>query len=143
MTVTANQEAKRLILAQLGQWSQEEKLLDAIPDDQIESLWEQWQDDLTDARNEVRHAGQESTEIFSRAHYSWERNYDVEVRVILLSSGKGLAYNFMSGGGKYGEPESYPWWNEAWFVEKTGTVTTVRHTFKDIPEENPEPEDSQ
>lgn len=143
MQITAKQEAQRLILSQLGQWSQEAKLLDGIPDDQIDSLWNEFSDDLQDARNEVRHAGQEVSEITSRAHYSWERNYEVEVRVIKLVGSKGLAYNFMSGGGKHGEPESYPWWDEAWFVECTGTVTIVRHTFADIPEEKAAPEDSQ
>lgn len=143
MEITAKQEAQRLILAQLGQWSQEAKILDGIQDDQIDSLWEEFSDDLQDARNEVRCAGQEAPEINSRAHYSWSRNYEVEVRVIKLSGNKGLAYNFMSGGGKHGDPESYPWWDEAWFVECTGTVTIVRHTFSDIPEAKVVHEDSQ
>jgi hypothetical protein len=134
MGITAKQEAQRLILAHWGQWQSIEELIVDIPEDQIDTLWDKHCDDLQDSRNEVRWQGDEVSEIKSRAHYTWGRNYDVDVRVIKLPGDKGLAYNFMSGGGKHGEPEAYPWWDEAWFVEVTGTVTTVRHTYADIPE---------
>lgn len=69
-----------------------------------------------------------------RIHYSWERNYEVDVRVFNLGDGRGLALNNVTGGGKHGVPDAYPWWTECWFVKHTGTTTVVKHTYEDIPE---------
>lgn len=138
--LTATQEAQRLILKHWGNWQQIEELLAPISGDQIESLWDKYsEEDIQDAINEVRWHGDEVVGINTRFHYSWGRHYDVEVRVISLNEGTGLAYNFVSGGGKHGEPESYPWWQEAWYVKCTGTKTVVTNTYEDIPAQ----EDSQ
>lgn len=104
-----------------------------------EELAQHWADNWPDienlgCQNNVRYEGDEASGIKTRCHYSWERHYDVEVRVIHLGDGRGLAYNFMSGGGKHGDPDAYKWYDEAWFVKCTGTKTTVSHTYEDIPE---------
>lgn len=135
MQLTAKQTAQRLILANWGNLQDIEELKGDLTAEQVDSLWEAYQDECQDSKNEVRWEGNEASNIRSRIHYSWDRNYDVEVRVINLPDGTGLAYNLVSGGGKFGEPEAYPWWNEAWFVKCTGTKTVVTHTYEDIAEQ--------
>lgn len=78
-------------------------------------------------------------QVRNRIHHTWERNYDVNVRVFNLGDGRGLAFNNVTGGGKHGEPDAYPWWQEAWFVTCTGTTTVVKHSYEDIPEVKDEP----
>lgn len=136
MTLTAKQTAQKFILNLYGKWQADERLQGDLTAEQIAAYWEEFADDLQDARNEARYHGQEVPfkQVRDRAHYSWGRHYDVCVRVINLDGETGLAYNFMSGGGKHGEPDSYPWWDEAWFVKCTGTETVVTHTYEDIPE---------
>lgn len=87
----------------------------------------------TDARNEVRHEGVK-TKLVTRIHHSWERNYEVEVHAIPITEDKALAFNFVEGGGKHGEPESYPWEDQCWFVKITGIKTVVITTFAEIEE---------
>lgn len=87
----------------------------------------------------MRYHGNHVSDIRTRIHPSWERHYDVEVRVINLGDDRGLAYNYVSGGGKLGEPDAYKWWTEAWFVKCTGTKTVTAHTYEDIPEVKDEP----
>lgn len=87
----------------------------------------------TDARNEVRHGGDE-TELATRIDRSWERNYEVEVHAIPITEDKALAFNYVYGGGKHGEPAAYPWEDECWFVKITGTKTVVITSFAEIEE---------
>lgn len=109
-------------------------------------LEQQWQDNWGDienfgVQNDVRYHGTRVPydQVRPRIHPTWERHYDVEVRVINLGDDRGLAYNYVSGGGKHGDPDSFPWFNEAWFVKCTGTKTVTTHTYKDIPEVKDEP----
>lgn len=135
MQLSAKQTAQRLILAHWGNWQDIEELKGEISPEMLEQFWDEYGDDECESRNEVRWHGDETSNINTRIHYSWSRNYDVEVRVINLGDGNGLAYNFVSGGGKHGDPDAYPWWDEAWFVKCTGAKTVVTHTYEDIAEQ--------
>lgn len=130
---TPTQVGQLLVLRTYWRW-QDSPLYDAEHTAaEIQDYWDALYDDLQDARYDTRHHGIE-TSIRNRIHHTWERNYDVETRVIHLGDGRGLAYNYVTGGGKHGDPDSFPWWNEAWFVKCTGTKTVTTHTYEDIPE---------
>lgn len=130
---TAVSVAKLLVLCTYWRW-QDNPLADAEhTQDEVNALWDELYDDLQDARYDTRHQGVR-TSIPNRIHHTWERNYEVDVRVINLGDGRGLALNNVTGGGKHGVPEAFPWWQEAWFVKHTGTTTVVKHTYEDIPE---------
>lgn len=135
--LTAQQEAQKFIINLYGRWKADTLLQQINSPEQIEQYWSQLndEDELRDARNEARHHGEEVSGIKTRIHYSWERNFEVCVRVIPLDNERGLAYNYVTGGGKHGEPDSHEWWAEAWFVTCTGTETIVKRTYADIPEE--------
>ena len=135
MTLTAPQTAQLLILRDW--WAGKAcpwKDAELTPEELAQHWTDNWDDiENLGCQNNVRYQGEPVHGIKTRCHYSWERHYDVEVRVINLGDGRGLAYNFMSGGGKHGDPDAYKWWEEAWFVTHTGTQTIVRHTYADIP----------
>ncbi|MHC8408338.1 hypothetical protein [Pseudomonas sp. TMB3-21] len=89
-----------------------------------------------DAVNEVRYNAVGAPGVPSWCHYSWERNYDVDVKAFILPDGRALAFCEMSGGGKHGEPDAYPWVEEAKFIKVSGVEERVINTYKfeDIPE---------
>ncbi|KAI2693101.1 hypothetical protein [Pseudomonas sp. TNT3] len=89
-----------------------------------------------DAVNEVRYSAVAAPGVPSWCHYSWERNYDVDVKAFILPDGRALAFCEMSGGGKHGEPDAYPWVEEAKFIKVSGVEERVIKTYKfeDIPE---------
>lgn len=132
---TPKQVAKLLILRTLWRWEQKGDLLgrvfepDAV-DDMFHSGIEQ--DILTDAINETRHQGEYAKGVNDWVHHSWIRHYDVNVHAFPLSNTKALAWNYVSGGGKYGNPETYPWYSEPRFVEITGTQTITIRTYEEI-----------
>lgn len=136
--LTAPQTAQLLILRDL--WvGQDSPWKDAeLTSKELAQHWDDNWDDIENlgCQNNVRHEGDDMpySVVKNRIHHSWERHYDVIAKVIHLGDGYGLAYNFVSGGGKHGEPDAYKWWTEAWFVTCTGTRTTIQHTYEDIPE---------
>lgn len=89
-----------------------------------------------DAVNEVRYQAVDVPGISSWCHYSWERNYDVDVKAFILPDGRALAFCEMSGGGRHGEPNAYPWVEEAKFIKVSGVEERVIKTYKfeEIPE---------
>lgn len=91
-----------------------------------------------DAVNEVRYGAVSANGIPSWCHYSWGRNYEVDVMAFVLPDGRALAFCQMSGGGKHGEPDSYPWVDEARFIRVSGVEERVIKTYKfeDVPEES-------
>ena len=88
-----------------------------------------------DAVNEVRYSAVDAAGVPSWCHYSWERNYEVDVKAFILPDGRALAFCEMSGGGKHGEPDAYPWVEEAKFIKVSGVEERVIKTYKfeDIP----------
>ncbi len=89
-----------------------------------------------DAVNEVRYGAVGAPGIPSWCHYSWGRNYEVDVKAFILPDGRALAFCEMSGGGKHGEPDAYPWVEEAKFIKVSGVEERVIKTYKfeEIPE---------
>jgi len=83
-----------------------------------------------DAVNEVRYSAVDAPSINSWCHYSWERNYDVDVKAFILPDGRALAFCEMSGGGRHGEPNSYPWVEEAKFIKVSDVEERVIKTYK-------------
>lgn len=135
---TAEQVAQLLVLRtywgwEKSPWADAEFTVAEIEQHYTELTTGEDDDVLQDARNDTRHHGQR-TSIHERAHHSWSRNFDVAVRVIHLEDGRGLAYNYVTGGGKHGNPDDYQWVGEAWFVTCTGTQTVTTYTYEDIPE---------
>lgn len=109
--------------------------LAAAPGDLLDSLFDENEHD--DAINEVRYEAEDVRGIPSWCHYSWERNYEVDVKAFILPDGRALAFCEMSGGGKHGEPDAYPWVEEAKFIKVSGVEERVIKTYKfeEIPEE--------
>lgn len=139
--LTAQQTAQLIILRLYYLW-QDSPWKDAeFTAEEIAQHWADNLDDLQDARNEAKYQGAvvPYDQVRNRIHHTWERNYEVDVRVINLEDGRGLALNNVTGGGKHGEPTAYPWFDECWFVKHTGTTTVVKHTYEDIPEVKDEP----
>ena len=134
LALTATQLAQYLILKQYWTWQKSPWADAEFTAAELEQHWADLEDDLQDARNDVRHHGSYVPDIPTRIHYTWTRNFEAEVYVIHLDDGRGLAYNHVTGGGKHGEPDAYAWWKEAWFVQCTGTKTVTTHTYEDIPE---------
>jgi hypothetical protein len=103
---------------------------DLSTEDAIEAKWTELTaaDEIYDLRNEARWNG-EQCNLRAWAHYSWARHYDVCVYATKFED-KYIAWNFMSGGGKFGEPESYEWWLEAKYVDCVEEpVTIIQRTF--------------
>jgi len=91
-----------------------------------------------DAVNEGRYSAVGAPGVPSWCHYSWGRNYEVDVKAFILPDGRALAFCEMSGGGKHGEPDAYPWVEEAKFIKVSGVEERVIKTYKleDIPEDS-------
>lgn len=108
--------------------------LTAAPGDLLEVLFEQNEHD--DAINEVRYEAEDVGGIPEWCHYSWSRNYEVDVKAFILPDGRALAFCEMSGGGKHGDPGAYPWVQEAKYIKVTGVQERVikTYTFEDIAE---------
>lgn len=110
--------------------------LAAAPGDLLEVIFEENEHD--DAINEVRYEAEAVSGIREWCHYSWGRNYEVDVKAFILPDGRALAFCEMSGGGKHGEPNAYPWVQEAKFIKVTGVQERVikTYSFEDIPKAN-------
>ncbi|MBX8621687.1 hypothetical protein K4754_06565 [Pseudomonas glycinae] len=146
-TLTASQLAKLLVMRKGlefgytyafiddGQDSNiDNAFLSAAPGELIDTMFEENEHD--DAINEVRYEAEEVRGIASWCHYSWERNYEVDVKAFILPDGRALAFCVMSGGGKHGQPNAYPWVEEAKFIKVSGVEKRVirTYTFEEIPD---------
>ncbi|WPX89219.1 hypothetical protein [Pseudomonas asiatica] len=107
--------------------------LTKAPGDVLEIVFEENEHD--DAINEVRYEAVPVSGIAEWCHYSWGRNYEIDVKAFILPDGRALAFCEMSGGGKHGDPGAYPWVQEAKFIKVTGVQERVIKTYKfeDIP----------
>jgi len=106
----------------------DEALLVQAPGELIDSIFND--NDHDDAINEVRYEAEPVSGIPEWCHYSWGRNYEVDVKAFILPDGRALAFCEMSGGGKHGEPEAYPWVDEAKFIKVAGVEERVIKTYK-------------
>ncbi|MNE16598.1 hypothetical protein D3C80_1095480 [compost metagenome] len=108
--------------------------LAAAPGDLLEALFDENEHD--DAINEVRYEADAVSGIPEWCHYSWGRNYEVDVKAFILPDGRALAFCEMGGGGKHGEPDAYPWVQEAKFIRVSGKTERViiEYQFEEIPE---------
>lgn len=102
--------------------------LAAMSGEDLDRLYDESSHD--DAVNEVRYGAVSAKGIPSWCHYSWERNYEVDVMAFVLPDGRALAFCQMSGGGKHGEPDAYPWVDEAKFIKVSGVEERVIKTYK-------------
>lgn len=102
--------------------------LTKAPGDVLEIVFEENEHD--DAINEVRYEAEDVSGIPEWCHYSWGRNYEVDVKAFILPDGRALAFCEMSGGGKHGEPDAYPWVQEAKFIKVAGVEERVIKTYK-------------
>ena len=141
-TLTAPQLAKLLVMRKGLQFGYDYTFTDddgqdttidagflaAAPGELLDSLFEENAHD--DAINEVRYEAVGVSGIASWCHYSWERNYEVDVKAFILPDGRALAFCEMSGGGKHGEPDAYPWVDEAKFIKVSGVEERVIKTYK-------------
>lgn len=108
--------------------------LASMSGDDLEQVYDESSHD--DAVNEVRYSAVNASGVPSWCQYSWERNYDVDVKAFILPDGRALAFCEMSGGGKHAEPDAYPWVEEAKFIKFSGVEQRVIKTYKfeDFPE---------
>ena len=147
-TLTASQLAKLLVMRKGLQFGYDYTFTDddgqstdvdlvflaAAPGELLEVLFEE--NDHDDAINEVRYEAEAVSGIPEWCHYSWGRNYEVDVKAFILHDGRALAFCEMSGGGKHGDPDSYPWVDEAKFIKVAGVEERVIKTyrFEEIPD---------
>lgn len=112
----------------------DQAFLAAAPGDLLEVIFEENEHD--DAINEVRYEAEDIGGIPEWCHYSWNRNYEIDVKAFILPDGRALAFCQMSGGGKHGDPDAYPWVQEAKFIRVAGVEERVIKTYKfeEIPE---------
>ena len=141
-TLTASQLAKLLVMHKGLQFgyaytltdddgqdvSIDNTLLASAPGELLESLFDE--NDHDDAINEARYSAVDAPGVPSWCHYSWERNYEVDVKAFILPDGRALAFCEMSGGGKHGEPNAYPWVEEAKFIKVSGVEERIIKTYK-------------
>ncbi|MBA1192808.1 hypothetical protein G7007_08040 [Pseudomonas entomophila] len=108
--------------------------LAAAPGDLLEAVFEENEHD--DAINEVRYGAVDAIGIPEWSHYSWGRHFEVDVKAFILPDGRALAFCEMSGGGKHGDPGSYPWVKEAKFIKVAGVQEQVikTYSFVELPE---------
>lgn len=146
-TLTAGQMAKLLVMHHgIDAFAYKYSLRDApnglvtledlasMSGEDLDQLYDESSHD--DAVNEVRYSAVDAPGIPSWCHYSWGRNYEVDVKAFILPDGRALAFCEMSGGGKHGEPDAYPWVKEAKFIKVSGVEERLIKTYKfeDIPE---------
>jgi hypothetical protein len=153
-TLTASQMAKLLVMRKGLQFGYaytftdddgqdsniDNAFLSAAPGELLDTLFEENEHD--DAINEVRYEAEDVRGIPAWCHYSWERNYEVDVKAFILPDGRALAFCEMSGGGKHGDPDAYPWVDEAKFIKVAGVEERIIKTYKfeDLPETPEAPE---
>lgn len=108
--------------------------LAAAPGDLLKAIFEENEHD--DAINEVRYGAVDASGIPEWSHYSWGRHHEVDVKAFILPDGRALAFCEMSGGGKHGDPGSYPWVKEAKFIKVAGMQERVikTYSFEELPE---------
>lgn len=141
-TLTASQLAKLLVMRKGLEFAYDytftdddgqetyidEAFLAAAPGELIDTLFDENEHD--DAINEVRYEAEDVSGIREWCHYSWGRNYEIDVKAFILPDGRALAFCEMSGGGKHGDPNAYPWVNEAKFIKVAGVEERVIKTYK-------------
>lgn len=106
----------------------DEALLAQAPGELLDSIFDENEHD--DAINEARYEASDAPGVAAWCHYSWSRNYEIDVKAFILSDGRALAFCEMSGGGKHGDPDSYPWVDEAKFIKVAGVEERVIRTYK-------------
>ena len=113
------QKVRWLILEKLRKWGLD---LPEITADNIDALWDdRREDDLYDARNEVRCSG-EKTGIKAR---SWSRHYECEEVAAKCPDGTWVGWTYWHGGGKHGEPDEVEWMEDVYDVTLTEEQKTV------------------
>jgi hypothetical protein len=124
--MNAQQKLKYLILVrhlEMGFYDPEYKLED-LTAESIDEIFEENEDDLGDAKEEIRCAGHE-TDIPS----DWSRHYECESRGAQLPDGSWVGWNYWFGGGKHGEPAAMPWIETAYDIECVGERTIIVREF--------------
>jgi hypothetical protein len=110
--VTAEQKIKYQILLEAIRhgWLELELGHDDI--NNVDELFQQFIDDLWDAKNEFRQ-GEFETDI--KCDYS--RHYESKSVAAKLWDGSWVGWTYWYGGGKHGEPEAIDWMDEAYFLD--------------------------
>lgn len=124
--MTPQQKLKYLILVrnlEMGFTDPQYKLED-LTEDRIDELYEENEDELGDAKEEIRCGGYE-TDI----QPNWSRNYECESRADQLPDGSWVGWDYWFGGGKHGEPSAMPWIETSYDLECTGERTVIVREF--------------
>lgn len=114
-----SQLIKLAIIMQAIKWEQLDDLHLTV--DEIDEAFDKFKEDgsLDDCDNEVRCSGIETgLPCESSRHYDSE---SVAIEVL----GVWVGFTYWSGGGKYGEPESIPWIDDAYFVSAKPKIVTA------------------
>jgi hypothetical protein len=122
--MTPQHKLKHLILSSIATWrDQPQPEFDVTA---IDTAWDAAadEDDLQDARNEVRSSGIE-TGLPSQT----SRHYEAEEVAQQAHDGSWVGWTYWHGGGKHGEPEAIDWIEDAYDLtcaeeEKLMTVRT-------------------
>lgn len=125
--MTPPHQLKLAILRKAIDWGDLTLATDAgtLTPDEIEALYDQHEDLLQDAREEIRCTGF-TTDIQDPT--PWMRgldNYEHESHALQLEDGSWVGWTYWYGGGKHAEPSSIPWMEYAYALNCTETQVMV------------------
>jgi hypothetical protein len=130
--MTPSQKIKWLILQKVAEWKKETPLPYPYEDVSLkyELAEEEEEDKLQDARDEIRCTGEETGLPSGSSRY-----YESYAVAKQMPDNSWVGWTYWYGGGKYGEPESIGWIDDAYHVnclmeKKLVTVKTFTYARK-------------
>jgi len=117
--MTPHQKLKHLALVMFD-------LTTSITEDDVDGLFDFYQDDLQDALYGLREGSVETN-----IPYEYSRHYESKSVAVQTPDGSWVGWTYWYGGGKHGEPEAEPWMSKAYNLSCTEEQKLVTiQTFK-------------
>lgn len=121
--MTPEQKLKHAILLLAAKWK-DITLPDGveISEENVDELYEEHDENgmLQDARNEMRASGEETG-----LSAPGSRNYETEAVAKKMPDGSWVGWTHYYGGGKYSDPDSIPWMEDAYDLSCTEKQVTI------------------
>ncbi len=113
--MTPMQKIKHMILIDAVEYDGEQSAIDkmrALTGDEIDSLYEEEENDLCDVVSEFRE-GQVETGI----ECEWSRNHESKSVAAEYLDGSWIGWTYWYGGGKHAQPETINWMEDAYDID--------------------------
>lgn len=130
--MTPEQKLKWAILALAARWAGAE--LEAVTADNVDQLYDALVavDGHWDACNEVRCSCQ-PTDLTREVDYRITRHYDHREVAARMPDGSWVGWTYWHGGGKFGDPSSIDWMDEAYAVDHRAEPKTIMVDIFSLP----------